>query len=94
MGNEATFVKSNSVWKKLVTDAKRRGCFFNADEDKRLAEAIITALIELEQFDTLLSMDSLLFKEAKWRVCWFISFLFCFNYLCFGAEGQLLFSVL
>ncbi|XWS57205.1 hypothetical protein CRYUN_Cryun09bG0154200 [Craigia yunnanensis] len=69
LGNEATFVKSNSVWKKLVTDAKRRGCFFNADEDKCLAEAIITALIELEQFDTLLSMDSPLFKEAKWRVC-------------------------
>ncbi|XWS57203.1 hypothetical protein CRYUN_Cryun09bG0154000 [Craigia yunnanensis] len=68
LGNEATFVKSNSVRKKLVTDAKRRGCFFNADEDKRLAEAIITALIELEQFDTLLSMDSPLFKEAKWRL--------------------------
>ncbi|XWS65220.1 hypothetical protein CRYUN_Cryun05aG0073700 [Craigia yunnanensis] len=69
LGNEATFVKSDSVWKKLVIDAKRRGCFFNADEDKHLAEAIITALIELQQFDTLLSVDSPLFKEARWRVC-------------------------
>ncbi|XP_022743877.1 uncharacterized protein LOC111294754 [Durio zibethinus] len=69
LGNEATFVKSNSVWKKLVADAKRRGCFFNADEDKHLAEAIVTTLIELEQFDTLLSMDSPLFKKARWRVC-------------------------
>ncbi|XVF06351.1 hypothetical protein REPUB_Repub06bG0040500 [Reevesia pubescens] len=69
LGNEATFVKSGSVWKKLVIDAKQRGCFFNADEDKHLAEAIITALIELKQFDTLLSMDSPLFKGAKWRVC-------------------------
>ncbi|XWS65225.1 hypothetical protein CRYUN_Cryun05aG0074000 [Craigia yunnanensis] len=71
LGNEATFVKSDSVWKKLVIDAKRRGCFFNADEDKHLAEAIITALIELQQFDTLLSVDSPLFKEARWRVCWY-----------------------
>ncbi|XVF41430.1 hypothetical protein PTKIN_Ptkin01aG0279400 [Pterospermum kingtungense] len=69
LGSEATFVKSRSIWKKLVIDAKRRGCFFNADEDKNLAKAIVTALIELEQFDTLLSMDSPLFKEAKWRVC-------------------------
>ncbi|XVF06350.1 hypothetical protein REPUB_Repub06bG0040400 [Reevesia pubescens] len=69
LGNEATFVKSGSVWKKLVIDAKQRGCFFNADEDKHLAEAIITALIELKQFDTLLSTDSPLFKGAKWRVC-------------------------
>ncbi|XVE90676.1 hypothetical protein DITRI_Ditri20bG0096300 [Diplodiscus trichospermus] len=49
-GNEATLVKSDSVWKKLVTDAKSSGCFFNADEHKHLAEAINTALIELQQF--------------------------------------------
>lgn len=76
MGNEATFIKSGSVWKKLVTDARRRGCFYDADEDKHLAQAITTALFELKQFDSLMSMDSPLFKEAKWRVCWFIIFLF------------------
>ncbi|XVE90672.1 hypothetical protein DITRI_Ditri20bG0095900 [Diplodiscus trichospermus] len=69
VGNEATLVKSDSVWKKLVIDAKSRGCFFNADEDKHLAEAIITSLIELQQFDTLLSMDSPIFKKARWKVC-------------------------
>ncbi|KAK8669288.1 hypothetical protein V6N13_106723 [Hibiscus sabdariffa] len=69
LGNEATLVKSDSVWTKLVTDAKRRGCFFNADEDKHLAEAVVTALIELEQFNTLLTTDSPLFKHARWRVC-------------------------
>ncbi|XVE90671.1 hypothetical protein DITRI_Ditri20bG0095800 [Diplodiscus trichospermus] len=74
VGNEATLVKSYSVWKKLVTDAKNRGCFFNADEDKYLAESIITSLIELQQFDTLLSMDSPLFKEARWKVCFSCNF--------------------
>ncbi|XWS57204.1 hypothetical protein CRYUN_Cryun09bG0154100 [Craigia yunnanensis] len=69
LGNEATLVKSDSVWKKLVTDSKRRDCFFNADEDNHLAEAVINALIELRQFDTLLRMDSPVFKEGRWRVC-------------------------
>ncbi|KAK6243972.1 hypothetical protein QUC31_010381 [Theobroma cacao] len=69
LGNEATFIKSGSVWKKLVTDARRRGCFYDADEDKHLAQAITTALFELKEFDSLMSMDSPLFKEAKWRVC-------------------------
>ncbi|GMI88715.1 hypothetical protein like AT1G65810 [Hibiscus trionum] len=69
LGNEATLVKSDTVWTKLVTDAKRRGCLFNADEDKHMCEAVVTALIELEQFDTLLTRDSPLFKHARWRVC-------------------------
>ncbi|KAE8691250.1 hypothetical protein F3Y22_tig00110890pilonHSYRG00192 [Hibiscus syriacus] len=69
LGNEETLVKSDSVWTKLVTDAKRRGCFFNADKDEHLGEAVVTALTDLEQFDTLLTRDSPLFKHARWRVC-------------------------
>ncbi|KAH1105691.1 hypothetical protein J1N35_009459 [Gossypium stocksii] len=69
LGNETTFIKSNSVWTKLVLDAKTRGCFFNAHEDKHLNEAITTTLIELQQFDILLTMDSPLFKHAKWKIC-------------------------
>ncbi len=63
-----TLLKSGSVWKKLVLDAKKRGCFYEANEDKRLAQAISDALVELEQLDILLNNDSLLFKEAKWKV--------------------------
>ncbi|XP_052887784.1 uncharacterized ATP-dependent helicase C29A10.10c-like [Gossypium arboreum] len=70
LGNETTFIKSNSVWTKLVLDAKTRGCFFNAHEDKHLNEAITTSLIDLQQFDILLTMDSPLFKHAKWKI-WF-----------------------
>ncbi|PPD70876.1 hypothetical protein GOBAR_DD32247 [Gossypium barbadense] len=60
---------SNSVWTKLVLDAKARGCFFNAHEDKHLNEVITTTLIDLQQFDILLTMDSPLFKHAKWKIC-------------------------
>jgi hypothetical protein len=63
-----TLQKSDSVWKKLVLDAKERGCFYEANEDKRLAQTITAALMELEQLDILLNNDSLLFKEAKWKV--------------------------
>ncbi|MBA0647109.1 hypothetical protein Goklo_015018, partial [Gossypium klotzschianum] len=69
LGNETTFIKSNSVWTKLVLDAKARGCFFNAHEDKHLNEVITTTLIDLQQFDILLTMDSPLFKHAKWKIC-------------------------
>ncbi|KAI5408187.1 helicase sen1 isoform X2 [Lathyrus oleraceus] len=51
LGNETTLENSDSVWKELVLDAKERGCFHNADEDKKLAEAIEDALLEIELFD-------------------------------------------
>jgi len=41
-----TLLKSGSVWKKLVLDAKERGCFYEANEDKSLAQAITVALVE------------------------------------------------
>ncbi|GLT97360.1 hypothetical protein SLE2022_149280 [Rubroshorea leprosula] len=49
VGNEATLLKSGSIWKKLVTDAKERKCFYNADEDKRLTKAMTPASIKHEQ---------------------------------------------
>ncbi|CAJ1970808.1 unnamed protein product [Sphenostylis stenocarpa] len=48
LGNAATLVSSNSVWRKLVLDAKKRDCFHNADDDNRLARAIDMAVFELE----------------------------------------------
>jgi hypothetical protein len=35
-----TLLKSGSVWKKLVLDAKKRGCFYEANEDKSLAHVM------------------------------------------------------
>ncbi|XP_008222459.2 PREDICTED: helicase SEN1-like [Prunus mume] len=67
LGNEATLISSNSIWKKLILDAKKRKCFYNAHEDKDLAQAIAAALMELGQLHILLNADSLLFKNAKWK---------------------------
>ncbi|XP_060669321.1 uncharacterized protein LOC132800210 isoform X2 [Ziziphus jujuba] len=69
LGNEGTLVNSNSIWKKVVNDAKDRGCFHNAHEKKNLAHAITDSLIDLNQLNVLTNMNSLLFKEARWKVC-------------------------
>ncbi|KAE8021889.1 hypothetical protein FH972_007739 [Carpinus fangiana] len=68
LGSGVTLLKSDSVWKKLVLDAKERGCFYDANEDKSLAGAITAALVEFEQLDILLRNDSILFREARWKV--------------------------
>eukprot|EP00268_Persea_americana_P061655 TRINITY_DN7809_c0_g1_i10.p1 TRINITY_DN7809_c0_g1~~TRINITY_DN7809_c0_g1_i10.p1 ORF type:complete len:1075 (+),score=189.17 TRINITY_DN7809_c0_g1_i10:241-3465(+) len=68
VGNGLTLSKSGCVWKKIVLDAKSRGCYFNAEEDTHLAEAIISAVIEIGQFNHLLDSNSLLFNRAKWKV--------------------------
>jgi senataxin len=68
LGDEVTLLNSGSVWKELVLNAKERGCFYEASEDKSLAQAIIAALVELGELVILLKNDSLLFKKAKWKV--------------------------
>ncbi|KAI8540971.1 hypothetical protein RHMOL_Rhmol08G0026800 [Rhododendron molle] len=40
LGNGATLINSGSVWKKLVVDAQARSCFFDASDDKNLAQAV------------------------------------------------------
>ncbi|XP_022776512.1 uncharacterized protein LOC111318117 [Durio zibethinus] len=68
LGNGSTLAKRKSVWQALVHDAKARHCFFNADEDKELAKAILDAKKEFCQLDDLLNRDSVLFKNARWKV--------------------------
>ncbi|KAL8139248.1 hypothetical protein V2J09_005269 [Rumex salicifolius] len=36
LGNEATLSRNESVWKRLINDAKLRGCYFDAEEDQYL----------------------------------------------------------
>ncbi|KAJ0038634.1 hypothetical protein Pint_21978 [Pistacia integerrima] len=43
LGNERTLTHGESVWQTLIRDAKDRRCFFNADEDKDMAKAILEA---------------------------------------------------
>ncbi|KAJ4974780.1 hypothetical protein NE237_007954 [Protea cynaroides] len=68
LGNGPTLINSGSIWRKLVLDAKDRDCFFDADEDESLKQAMIAGLIGLGEFDKLLNLDSLLFGEMRWKV--------------------------
>ncbi|OVA00394.1 hypothetical protein BVC80_1181g13 [Macleaya cordata] len=68
VGNGQTLINSDSVWSKLVVDAKDRGCYFNLDDDRRLSKAVIDVLVELDKLFYLLDMNSLLFKRARWKV--------------------------
>ncbi|KAG5598977.1 hypothetical protein H5410_030347 [Solanum commersonii] len=68
LGNATTLVNSGSIWKQLVIESKARGRFFDVNEDKSLAQAILSATIEFGQIETLLTMNSPLFKTSKWKV--------------------------
>ncbi|MQM02501.1 hypothetical protein Taro_035269 [Colocasia esculenta] len=68
IGNAATLIRSCSIWGDLIKDADKRGCFFNADEDRHLSKAMLDVKKELDQIDDLLNPDSLLFRTATWKV--------------------------
>ncbi|XP_037493694.1 uncharacterized ATP-dependent helicase C29A10.10c-like [Jatropha curcas] len=68
LGNERTLFRSRSIWEMLIRDAKHRQCFFNADENKELAKAILDVKKEFDQLDDLLNGNSVLFKCARWKV--------------------------
>lgn len=48
LGNATTLMNSDSIWKNIVLDAKRRDCYHNVDEDKKLGRVIDDVLFELE----------------------------------------------
>ncbi|XP_022879713.1 uncharacterized protein LOC111397174 [Olea europaea var. sylvestris] len=75
LGNSATLLNKESVWKELVLDSKNRGCFYDAFEDNNLKQAIVCALVELGQVNLLFDMKSSLFQKAKWKVCFSDEFL-------------------
>ncbi|KAL9160632.1 hypothetical protein ABFS82_08G213400 [Erythranthe guttata] len=74
LGNGATLLNSGSVWQKLVMEAKKRGCFYNADEDKNLSLTVSNSLIQRRQTNYLFTTDSTLFKLAIWKVCFSAKF--------------------
>ncbi|KAJ0078956.1 hypothetical protein Patl1_24392 [Pistacia atlantica] len=79
LGNERTLTHDESVWEILICDAKDRRCFFNADEDKDMAKAILEAKKELDELDELLNADSILFRNQKWKVVFSDNFLKSFK---------------
>ncbi|CBI22563.3 unnamed protein product, partial [Vitis vinifera] len=67
-GESETLVASGTVWKRVVEDAKERGCFYNASAEKNLAQAMAISLVEQGQLDDLHDIASLLFGKARWKV--------------------------
>uniref|UniRef100_A0A0D3FZD2 DNA2/NAM7 helicase-like C-terminal domain-containing protein n=1 Tax=Oryza barthii TaxID=65489 RepID=A0A0D3FZD2_9ORYZ len=67
VGNGTTLSNSISVWQKVVNDAKHRGCFFKASEDKHLSNAIVNAVIELDDAENLVKMDSLQITNPRFQ---------------------------
>ena len=68
LGNERTLASSESIWKELVCDARNHNCLFNADADECLKMTIVGVKKELDQLDDLANGNSVLFKDAKWKV--------------------------
>ncbi|KAM6546580.1 hypothetical protein CsatB_027316 [Cannabis sativa] len=75
LGEERTLVNDHTVWNPIITDAKNRRCFSNADSDEDLAKAIIEVKKESGQFDDMIDKDSILFKRSKWKVFFSENFL-------------------
>ncbi|KAF7010307.1 hypothetical protein CFC21_024728 [Triticum aestivum] len=68
VGNGTTLSNSKSVWQNIVKDAQDRDCYFDADEDKDLSNAVIKAVIELDDADNLVKMDSLHISKPRFQV--------------------------
>ncbi|XP_047063773.1 helicase sen1-like [Lolium rigidum] len=68
VGNGMTLSNSKSVWQKIVKDAQDRGCYFDASEDKDLSNAVIRAVIELDDAENLVKMDSLHISRPRIQV--------------------------
>ncbi|KAL6506744.1 hypothetical protein OROHE_022576 [Orobanche hederae] len=92
--NEKTLSRSDSVWEAIISDAKNRRCFFNADEDSDIGKAIIDVKKELDQLDDLLSGESTLFENSRWQVLFSENFRKSFQKLRFSRIKKLVINLL
>ncbi|XP_056844392.1 uncharacterized ATP-dependent helicase C29A10.10c-like isoform X1 [Raphanus sativus] len=69
IGNETTLALSDSIWTKLIRDSKRRGCFYDAVNDKNLREVMNDALLEVDMSDVFSSFQSLSIRKGR-RNAW------------------------
>ncbi|KAH0770792.1 hypothetical protein KY290_014773 [Solanum tuberosum] len=67
-GNEATLKSSGSVWKILVHDARVRGCFHDAQNNKDLVKSMAAALVDIDLLDIKIRLYSVLFEGTRWKI--------------------------
>lgn len=68
VGNTTTLANSRSVWQKIVKDAMARGCLFDASDDKGLSNALVNAIVELDDSENLARMDALHISTPTFQV--------------------------
>ncbi|GMI87577.1 hypothetical protein like AT1G65810 [Hibiscus trionum] len=68
VGDRRTLSERESVWQGLIRYATALNCFFNADENKELAKAILDAKKDFGPPDDLLNQDSVILKNAVRKV--------------------------
>lgn len=69
-----TLANSRSVWQKIVKDAMARGYLFDASDEKDLSNALVNAIIELDDSENLRRMDSLQISTPTFQVLQNVSF--------------------
>ncbi|CAM0903212.1 unnamed protein product [Alopecurus aequalis] len=67
VGNGMTLSNSKSVWRKIVNDARDRGCYFDANEDKDLSNAVTKAIVEHDDAENLVKMESLHISRPRFQ---------------------------
>ncbi|XP_023635596.1 LOW QUALITY PROTEIN: probable helicase MAGATAMA 3 [Capsella rubella] len=67
IGNERTLSQSGSIWAKLIRDSKRRKCFYDAKDDKRLRVAMNDALLKVDKSDVCTRLSTLWTKKQGRR---------------------------
>ncbi|KAG2574247.1 hypothetical protein PVAP13_7KG316209 [Panicum virgatum] len=67
VGNGTTLSSSNSVWQKMIKNAQARGCFFDVNEDKDLSNAVTKAIIELDDAENSMNMESLHISRPRFQ---------------------------
>ncbi|KAF8670228.1 hypothetical protein HU200_050759 [Digitaria exilis] len=72
LGNADTLYKSGTVWKDLVADAQRRKCIFNGTNDTSICKLILHVKHELDELDDLLTSDSAVFSNTRWKSLFFV----------------------
>ncbi|KAG5046078.1 hypothetical protein JHK86_015484 [Glycine max] len=73
LGNERALTNNENVWRAIVLDCKSRKCFFNVDQDTKMAKTILDAIEKSDQFDYLLDANSVHFKNALWKIEYLIA---------------------
>ncbi|CAE6201147.1 unnamed protein product [Arabidopsis arenosa] len=63
IGNATTLARSGSIWAKLIRDSKRRKCFYDAKDDKRLRDAMNDAVPKVDKSDVCARLSTLWIKK-------------------------------